>query len=74
MQLFVAPAVFMDGFPEPVFKVAEADEGQGADGAQQLSVHKVLDGASTGATKPVAASVDCEGRFSTTLPKGSPAH
>ena len=48
---------------EPIFKVASADEGQGADGAEQLSVHKVLEGASTGTTKPIAAAVDCEDRF-----------
>ncbi|HLB32770.1 MAG: hypothetical protein A3F67_09945 [Verrucomicrobia bacterium RIFCSPHIGHO2_12_FULL_41_10] len=48
---------------EPVFKVAEADEGQGADGAQKLSVQKLLDASSTGATKPFAASVEFEGRF-----------
>ena len=48
---------------EPVLKFAEADEGQGADGAQQLSVRLVLEGASTGATKPFAASVEFEDRF-----------
>ena len=48
---------------EHVSKVAAADEGQGASGAQRRSVLKVLDGASTGATQPVAAAVDCEKRF-----------
>ncbi|MFI0347796.1 MAG: isoleucine--tRNA ligase [Chthoniobacterales bacterium] len=43
---------------EPVFKVAEADEGQGADGAQKLSGLNVRDASSTG-----AASVDYENRF-----------
>ena len=48
---------------EPVFKVAEADEGQGAGGAQTRSVHEVHEDASTGATQPLAASVECEDRF-----------
>jgi hypothetical protein len=50
-------------FLEPVCKVAEADEEQGADGAQRRSVQEVLDRASTGATQLFAASVDCENRF-----------
>ena len=52
---------------EPIFKLAEADEGQGADGAQNLSVHEVLEGSSTGATKPIAASVEFKDRFSEIL-------
>ena len=48
---------------EPVFKVAEADEVQGVDGAQKLSVQKLLDASSTGATKQFAASVEFEDRF-----------
>ena len=48
---------------EPVFKVAAADEGQEASGAQRRSVLKVLDRASTGATQPIAVAVDCENRF-----------
>ncbi|HLB33442.1 MAG: 2-oxoglutarate dehydrogenase E1 component [Verrucomicrobia bacterium RIFCSPHIGHO2_12_FULL_41_10] len=46
---------------ETAFKVAEADEGQGVDGAQKLSVHEVLDDSSTGATKSFAAPVEFEG-------------
>ncbi len=48
---------------EPLFKVAAADEGQGASGAQRRSVLKVLERASTGATQPGAAAVDFEKRF-----------
>ncbi|HLB32598.1 MAG: hypothetical protein A3F67_05450 [Verrucomicrobia bacterium RIFCSPHIGHO2_12_FULL_41_10] len=48
---------------EPVFKVAEADEEQGVDGAQKLSVQELLDASSTDATKLFAAEVDCENRF-----------
>ncbi len=44
-------------------KLASADEVPGADGAQQLSVHKVLEGASTGATPqnrwPGGHELDC---------------
>ncbi|HLB33818.1 MAG: DNA helicase UvrD [Verrucomicrobia bacterium RIFCSPHIGHO2_12_FULL_41_10] len=57
---------------EPVFKVAEADEGQGVDGAQKLSVQKLLDTSSTGATKPFAASVGFEDRFSSPTEDSSP--
>ncbi|HLB33743.1 MAG TPA: hypothetical protein VJK54_05860 [Chthoniobacterales bacterium] len=55
---------------EPVFKFAEGDEGQGVDGAQKLSVQELLDASSTGETKPFAASVECEDRFSS-LPSSS---
>lgn len=48
---------------EPVFKVAATDGGQGASSAQRRSVLKVLERASTGATQPVAAPVNCEDRF-----------
>ena len=48
---------------EPVFKVAEADEEQGADGAQKRSAHEVLETSSTGMTQLFAASADCENRF-----------
>ncbi|MBX9742615.1 MAG: peptide chain release factor N(5)-glutamine methyltransferase [Chthoniobacterales bacterium] len=48
---------------EPVFKVAMADEGPGAAGAQQPSVYEILEGASTGTTPPIAATVDCGNRF-----------
>ena len=55
---------------EPVFKVAAADEGQGAFGAQRRSVLKVLGwSCSTEATQPVAAAVDCENRFSQMRPQ-----
>ena len=45
---------------KPVCTVAAADEEQGVDGAQQPSV---LEGASTGATKLIAAAVECGDRF-----------
>ena len=48
---------------EPVVKVVEADEGQGDDGAHELSGLNVRDARSTDATKPIAASVDGEGRL-----------
>ncbi|MDH4470081.1 MAG: MiaB/RimO family radical SAM methylthiotransferase, partial [Verrucomicrobiae bacterium] len=50
----------------PLFKLAEADEKQGADSAQQRSVHQVLEGASTGATPFVAASVEFKERVPAT--------
>ncbi len=50
-------------FLESIFKVAAADERQGASGTQRRSVHDVLDGANTGVTQPCAAAVDCENRF-----------
>ncbi len=49
---------------ESALKFAEADEGQGVDGAQQPSVHEVLEGASTGGTQPFAGSVEFKGGFS----------
>lgn len=49
---------------EPVFNLAEADEKQGVDDAQELCVHKVLKASSTRATKPVAASVESKDRLS----------
>ncbi len=52
---------------EPASKIAGAGEGQEADGAQELSGLNVRDTPSTGATKPVAASVDCENRFSQSM-------
>ena len=48
---------------KPAFNLAEADEGQGARSAQQLSVHEVLEGASTARKQPIAAPVECEDRF-----------
>ncbi|HLB33262.1 MAG TPA: deoxyribodipyrimidine photo-lyase [Chthoniobacterales bacterium] len=39
-------------------KLADADEVQGVDGAQELSVQKLLDAPSTGATSQLAASVE----------------
>ena len=39
-------------------KLAYADEVQGVDGAQKLSVQKLLDASSTGATKQFAAEVE----------------
>src|SRR3990167_2757265 len=50
-------------FLESVFKVAEANEGQGVDGASGSLWQELLDASSTGTTKPFAASVDCEDRF-----------
>lgn len=43
---------------KPFSKFAYADEEQGVDGAQQRSVHQVLDGASTGTTQLFAAEVE----------------
>ena len=37
---------------------ADADERQGVDGAQKVSVHEVLEASSTGATKPFAAAIE----------------
>ena len=51
-------------FLKPAFKLAETDKGQGADGTHELSGLNVRDALNTGATKPVAASVDCGNRFS----------
>ena len=48
---------------EPAFTVTEPDERPEADGAHELSRLNVRDTPSTDATKPVAASVDSEGRF-----------
>ena len=42
----------------PLSKFAAGDERQEVDGAQRLSVHEVLDSASTGATQPVAPAVE----------------
>jgi len=43
---------------KPLSKLAAGDERQGIDGAQRLSVQKVLDGASTGVTQPIALAVE----------------
>ena len=48
---------------KPAFKLAGANEGQGADSAQHLSVHKALEGASTATTQPTTAPVESEDRF-----------
>lgn len=40
---------------KPHVRFADADEAQGVGGAQRLSVHEVLEGASTEATQPFAA-------------------
>ena len=50
--------------PELLFKVAAVDGGEGADSAQQTSLHEMLDGTSTGGTQPIAAAADCENRLS----------
>ena len=42
----------------PLSKLAAGDERQGIDGAQQLSVQEVLNGASTGMTQPIAPAVE----------------
>ena len=42
----------------PLSKLAYADEVQGVDGAQKLSVQELLDASSTGATKQFAAEVE----------------
>src|SRR3990167_3788928 len=42
----------------PLSKLASADEVQGVDGAQKLSVQKLLDASSTGVTKQFAAEVE----------------
>ncbi|MFZ4115159.1 MAG: Obg family GTPase [Chthoniobacterales bacterium] len=49
---------------KPVFKVAVADEGEGAADVQRRSVLNVLDGESTGVTQSIAVTVDSESRFS----------
>jgi cyclopropane-fatty-acyl-phospholipid synthase len=49
---------------KPVFKVAVADDGEDADGAQSRSAQEALEETSTGATQSIAAAVDCENRFS----------
>lgn len=48
---------------EPVFKVGEANDGQGADGAKQPSVYKILEDTNTEATEPITAAVDGEESF-----------
>jgi hypothetical protein len=48
---------------EPVFKVAAADEGEEAGGAQSRSVHEVLEETSTNAAQSIEAAVDYEDRF-----------
>ncbi|HLB34798.1 MAG TPA: hypothetical protein VJK54_11275 [Chthoniobacterales bacterium] len=42
----------------PLLKIASADEVQGVDGAEKLSVQKLLDASSTGATKQFIAEVE----------------
>ena len=45
-------------FLEPIFMIAAADERQGVDGAQALSVHEALEATSTSATKPIGVAVE----------------
>ncbi len=66
-QLAFAPATEEEAArtqkAEFAFKLAEGDERQGVDGAQRLSVYKILDGASTDTTQPIAASVEFQGKL-----------
>jgi putative ATP-binding cassette transporter len=48
---------------ESIFKVAAADEGEGAVGVQSRSVQEILEDTSTDATQSIAAAVDFENRF-----------
>lgn len=58
--------------PKLAFMLAAADEGQGVDGAQKVSVHEVLEASSSVATQPVASAVEQEGRFKVQLESPGP--